>query len=54
MKLAGFIGTGKMGGALACSVIRSVGGENVTVSCKTFEKAKSFSEKHKAFRAEKD
>lgn len=32
MKLAGFIGTGKMGGALACAVIKKVGGENVMLS----------------------
>ncbi|MBE6727706.1 MAG: pyrroline-5-carboxylate reductase [Ruminococcaceae bacterium] len=39
----GFIGAGNMGGALAQSVIKTVGAENVFISCKdekeTFEKA---------------
>lgn len=39
MKTAGFIGTGKMGGALAKSVIEKIGGENVLLSDNFKEKA---------------
>ena len=39
MKTAGFIGTGKMGGALALSVIAKIGGENVLLSDNFIEKA---------------
>lgn len=40
MKTAGFIGTGKMGGALAKAVIEKIGGENVLLSDNFLEKAK--------------
>jgi len=39
MKTAGFIGTGKMGGALAKAVIEKIGGENVFLSDNFKEKA---------------
>lgn len=39
MKTAGFIGTGKMGGALAISVIEKIGGKNVLLSDNFLEKA---------------
>lgn len=44
MKLAGFVGTGKMGGALASAVIKKVGGENVLVADAQIEKAKAFAD----------
>ncbi|MBQ8337999.1 MAG: pyrroline-5-carboxylate reductase [Oscillospiraceae bacterium] len=40
MKYAGFIGTGKMGGALASSVIKKVGGKEVMLADHFVEKAK--------------
>ncbi|MBQ8868583.1 MAG: pyrroline-5-carboxylate reductase [Oscillospiraceae bacterium] len=40
MKSAGFIGTGKMGGALASTVIKNLGGENVLLADNFIEKAK--------------
>lgn len=40
MKYAGFIGTGKMGGALASAVIKKLGGENVLLADNFIEKAK--------------
>ncbi|MBQ5816449.1 MAG: pyrroline-5-carboxylate reductase [Oscillospiraceae bacterium] len=40
MKIAGFIGTGKMGGALATSVIKKIGGEKVLLADSFAEKAK--------------
>ena len=45
MKLAGFIGTGKMGGALAVSVIKRVGAENVLLADNSIEKAQEISKK---------
>lgn len=41
MKLVGFVGTGKMGGALASAVIKKVGGENVVLSDAQIEKAQA-------------
>ena len=40
MKLVSFIGTGKMGGALASAVIKKVGGENVILADNDLMKAK--------------
>lgn len=44
---AGFVGAGNMGGALAQTVCKKTGGENVIVSCTTTEKAKNVSERLK-------
>ncbi|MEE1279321.1 MAG: NAD(P)-binding domain-containing protein, partial [Oscillospiraceae bacterium] len=43
MKLAGFVGTGKMGGALASAVIKKVGGENVLLADALPQKAEALS-----------
>ena len=40
MKIAGFIGTGKMGGALASSVIKKIGGRSVLLADSFVEKAR--------------
>ena len=45
MKIAGFIGTGKMGGALASAVIKKIGGENVLLSDSSIEKAEQIAGK---------
>ncbi len=41
MITAGFVGTGKMGGALASAVIKSIGGESVCLADYDIEKAKA-------------
>lgn len=46
MKLAGFVGTGKMGGALACAVIKKVGGENVLLADAMIEKAAALAKEY--------
>ena len=38
---AGFVGAGNMGGALAKAVCKKIGGENVSVSCKSEESTKN-------------
>ncbi len=46
MKLAGFVGTGKMGGALASAVIKKVGGENVLLADAMIEKAAALAKEY--------
>ncbi len=46
MKLAGFVGTGKMGGALASAVIKKVGGENVVLADAMIEKAEALAKEY--------
>ncbi len=45
MKKAAFIGTGKMGGALAGAVIEKIGGKNVILADNDLEKAKELAQK---------
>ena len=42
---AGFVGAGNMGGALADAVCKKCDGDNVIISCKNIDKAKSIAEK---------
>ncbi len=49
MFLAGFVGTGKMGGALASAVIKKVGGENVALSDNDIEKARAVAGESESF-----
>ena len=44
MKLVGFVGTGKMGGALASAVIKKVGGDKVMLADAQIEKAKAIAD----------
>lgn len=44
MKLVGFVGTGKMGGALANAVIKKVGGDKVMLADAQIEKAKAIAD----------
>ncbi len=46
MKPIGFVGTGKMGGALAAAVVKKVGGENVVLSDARIEIAKALSKEY--------
>lgn len=46
MKLVGFVGTGKMGGALASAVISKVGGDKVMLADAQIEKAKAIADKY--------
>lgn len=46
MKFAGFVGTGKMGGALATAVIKKVGGENVVLADAQIEKAEALAKEY--------
>lgn len=48
MFLAGFVGTGKMGGALASAVIKKVGGENVALADNDIEKARAIAGESKS------
>lgn len=40
MKIAGFIGTGKMGGSLALAVLKKIGSENIALCDRDLEKAR--------------
>ena len=46
MKLVGFVGTGKMGGALASAVIKKVGGDKVMLADAQIEKAKAIADEY--------
>lgn len=46
MKLVGFVGTGKMGGALASAVISKVGGDKVMLADAQIEKAKAIADEY--------